>query len=82
MNKKITCKHCSEVFSNWGEFDRHLKAIHNRVRIFTCKICQEKCKGNDEFDKHLEFTHGTNHWSLNLAMKDARRKLEDIMDEE
>ena len=82
MNEKITCKHCLKVFSNWGKFDRHLKAVHNKIRILTCKICKEKYKGVDEFDKHLEFSHGTNHWRLNLALKDLRRKFTDLMDKE
>ncbi len=75
MNKPI-CKICLKEFDNWIIFDRHILAVHNKVRVFECIKCGEKCKGVDKFDQHLEFTHGTNHWTLNLAMKNAWRDFE------
>ena len=76
----IMCKLCKSLFNGWSMFDRHLLAMHNKVRIFVCKLCKEKCKGVDDFDKHLTFVHGTNHWQINLAMKDTERKFQDLQD--
>jgi|APSaa5957512535_1039671.scaffolds.fasta_scaffold03151_18 hypothetical protein len=75
------CRHCKEQFGDWITFDRHLKAVHNKIKILTCKVCNEKCKGVDKFDQHLQFTHGTNHWDINLAMKDAWRQFDKLLEE-
>ncbi len=49
--------------------------------IYTCKVCNEKCKGTDDFDKHLQYTHGTNHWTINLALKETKRQFANMFGE-
>jgi len=72
----LICKDCGTEFSDSSEFELYMDKVHNKVRVLTCKICDEKFKGYDNFDKHLEFTHGTSHWSLNLALKQIKRDIE------
>ncbi|MBC8501707.1 MAG: hypothetical protein H8D35_01100 [Nitrosopumilus sp.] len=76
--KFYVCKDCGYEHTSIVVYQRHMKAVHNKVPINTCKICSEKFKGNDEFDKHLQFTHGTNHWDLNLAMKQVLRDMKKL----
>lgn len=72
----ITCEYCPKTFYNIPIYEKHLETFHEVLTNFECKICHEMYLGNDEFDKHLQYTHGTNNWSLNLALKDAGRPLE------
>ncbi len=72
------CKICKFSHSSIVVYQRHMEAVHNKLPVNQCKICHEKFLGNDEFDKHLQFTHGTNHWDLNLAMKQSLRDLRKI----
>lgn len=73
-----TCKICLKQFDDLNVFDRHILAVHRKVRVFECKKCGKKCGGVDKFDQHLQFVHGTNHWDFNLGMKEARRHLEKL----
>jgi hypothetical protein len=73
---ELICKDCDTPFVNSSKLELHMDKVHNKVRVLTCKICDEKFKGYDNFDKHLEFTHGTSHWSLNLALKQIKRDVE------
>ncbi len=74
------CSRCVFTHHDLITCHKHMKSVHNLIPIFQCKICHEKYKGEDEFDKHLQFTHGTNHWDLNLAMKQSLRDLRKIDD--
>ncbi len=69
----IHCKICDYKNTSPMAFVRHMEYSHNNLPLNICKICKEEYLGNDEFDKHLQFTHGTNHWTINLGMKEARR---------
>jgi len=79
-----TTYHCECGFEHPSivVYQRHMKAVHNKVPINICKICNEKCIGNDEFDKHLQFTHGTNHWTRSLELKQVNRTLQKGGDKE
>ncbi len=76
----LQCNFCNEIYYDEIEYDNHLQLDHNKVRVFNCKICGEKCRGTSVLDKHLQFTHGTTHWDVNLASRDARRKLQTMRD--
>ena len=71
----MKCKFCEESFGFNRDREEHTKLIHKKIEIFQCKICHEKCKGSDNFDKHLTFVNGTNHWYINLGMRELRRSL-------
>ncbi len=79
LPKVYTCK-CGFKHTSIVVYQRHMEAVHNKLPVNICKICHEEFLGNDEFDKHLQFTHGTNHWTVNLASRDARRKLQTMRD--
>ncbi len=74
----IPCKYCNEMFYDMDGHERHLKLAPHKVPVFVCKICNEEIKGTANFDKHLQFTHGTNHWDLNLALKQTKRMIRDM----
>ena len=74
------CKECDYVHTDILTFQRHMEFAHNQLPVNQCKMCHKKFLGNDEFDKHLQFTHGTNHWDLNLALKQSLRDLRKIDD--
>lgn len=78
----IHCKICDYKTRDPLAFDRHMEFAHNKLPKYTCKLCNEKFVGDDDFDKHLEFTHGTNHWTLNLGIKDTRRMMKRMRDED
>jgi len=78
MEKIYNCSECNFEHPSIVVYQRHMKAIHNKLPVNICKICNERFVGNDEFDKHLQFTHGTNHWDLNLALKQIKRDIEKI----
>ena len=78
MEKIHNCSECNFEHPSIVVYQRHMKAIHNKLPVNICKICNERFVGNDEFDKHLQFTHGTNHWDLNLALKQSKRDIEKI----
>ena len=73
MDTIYGCSRCNFEHTSIVVYQRHMEILHNIIPNYTCKLCNEKYRGNDEFDKHLEFTHGTNHWSLNLASKQVNR---------
>jgi hypothetical protein len=75
MKTIYKCSRCDFEYPSIVVYQRHMKAVHNLLPVNICKICNEKCIGNDEFDKHLQFTHGTNHWDLNLILKQTKRTL-------
>lgn len=82
MTKTVyICKECKYAHSSIVVFQRHMAAVHNKLPVNICKICNEKIIGNDDFDKHLQFTHGTNHWDLNLAMKQSLRDIKKMESE-
>lgn len=76
----IPCKFCNEIFYDADECEKHMKLTHHKVPVFVCKICGERIKETDNFDKHLQFTHGTSHWDMNLALKQTKRMLRDMVD--
>ena len=78
MEKIHNCSECNFEHPSIVVYQRHMKTIHNKLPVNICKICNERFVGNDEFDKHLQFTHGTNHWDLNLALKQSKRDIEKI----
>ena len=77
----LKCKICKFATLDFEVLERHMINLHNKPLTSNCKICNEAIDGLDEFDKHLQYTHGTNHWDLNLASKDVKRKLKDMEDE-
>ena len=74
------CKICNYRNISSMAFERHMEYSHNILPHYICKLCKEEFDGNNDFDKHLEFTHDTNHWSVNLASRDARRKIQTMRD--
>ena len=74
--KYVTCHFCTESFSYSFSCEDHEKTIHKKIKIYVCKICHEKKRGMNNFDKHLTFTHGTNHWLINLELRQAIRKFQ------
>ena len=78
MQTIYNCSKCDFEHPSIVVYHRHMEAVHNKFPVYICKICNEKCIGNDAFDKHLQFTHGTNHWDLNLALKQSKRDIERI----
>jgi hypothetical protein len=71
----MNCQDCGEPLQDKVALFIHMDKIHNKTPKLICKLCDEECLGLDDFDKHLEFTHGTNHWSLNLAIKQINRTI-------
>ena len=78
METIYDCSRCDFEHSSIVVYHRHMKAAHNLPPVNICTICKEKCVGNDAFDKHLQFVHGTNHWSLNLGIKQVNRTLQNM----
>ena len=71
----MRCNFCSKSFTDSFSCEVHERTIHHKIQIYTCKICHEKNRGIDSFDKHLTFTHGTNHWHINLGLKQIMRNM-------
>jgi len=71
----MRCNFCSKSFEDSFSCEDHEKTVHNKIQLYTCKICHEKNRGIDSFDKHLTFTHKTNHWHINLALKQTMRDM-------
>ena len=71
----VTCSFCDESFFDSFSCENHEKKIHHKIKIYECKICHERKRGIDSFDKHLTYAHGTNHWPINLALKQSLRDM-------
>jgi hypothetical protein len=82
MRTIYACSRCDFEHPSLPAYYIHIESIHNILPKYTCKICDEKFIGSDEFDKHLQFNHGTNHWDLNLGLKQIKRTLQKMGDEE
>ena len=67
------CNYASLSPSRDFEVEDHMKTEHGMSLKLPCKLCHETLEGINEFDKHMTFTHGTNHWQLNLGMREAKR---------
>lgn len=71
----VKCNFCNEFFHDSFSCENHEKATPHKIKIYECKICHEKKRGINSFDKHLSFTHGTNHWHINLVLKHVMRNI-------
>ena len=74
----IKCNFCKFADINLEVLERHFKYVHDKPFLLSCKVCNESIIGLNEMQKHLEFSHGTNHWSLTLGIRDLNRKIEDM----
>jgi hypothetical protein len=66
---------CNEFFHDSFSSEDHEKTTHHKIKIYECKICHVRTRGINSFDKHLSFTYGTNHWQINLALKQDMRNM-------
>ena len=67
------CQECGGILQDLAALLIHMNKTHDQIPKLQCILCNEKYSGFDVFDKHLQYAHGTNHWGLNLALKQTNR---------
>jgi len=53
LEKKIICEYCSKKFAIKSQHDKHVIAIHTKVRKFSCDQCEVKCTSKVNLRRHV-----------------------------
>jgi len=54
--KTIVCEYCSKRFSIKSTHDKHVLAVHTKIRNFACDKCDAKCTSKENLRRH-NFIH-------------------------
>jgi len=53
LEKKFVCEYCAKKFAIKSQHDKHVVAIHTKVRNFACKQCDLKCTSKVNLRRHV-----------------------------
>lgn len=56
--KAAVCDICGKMFVSKGNMNKHVKAVHNKVRPFKCDICGTCFSFRDVLRRHVDYVHG------------------------
>jgi hypothetical protein len=71
--------------SSNGTLQRHIKAVHYKIKDFECYKCEYKCSSNSYLQRHILICKGENHSNisgLELRAKEALEQLGFFEDED
>jgi hypothetical protein len=54
---RFKCPHCPFRCSYNSYLQRHIKAVHDKIKDFECVICPYKCSDNGSLKKHIKVVH-------------------------
>ncbi|XP_063689157.1 zinc finger protein 711-like [Bolinopsis microptera] len=55
------CPHCFKLFNGNGQLNRHINAVHLKLKPFKCNFCNNSFAANHLRVKHIRRTHDRNY---------------------
>ena len=89
---KLECHTCGTILQTKGELKRHIKAVHDKIKIIECRWCRDKYDDKGLLQKHIKDVHDKNkpfecrncrntftkRSKLKRHIKNVHHKIEDI----
>ena len=73
------CTQCNDLFFVYRDYEKHMKTVHHKIKIWKCKKCLQSFRGVDAFDRHIEYDHqGIPLYSMGLQMSKVARELKEL----
>ena len=61
-----SCPHCGKVFKSIRPYQRHIRAIHDKIK-WSCDKCELKFNRQDNLKRHIEFVHEGSRYTCNYC---------------
>ena len=55
--ERFKCDKCEYTCSTNGDLQKHIKAVHNKIKDFECELCDYKCSTNGDLQEHIKAVH-------------------------
>ena len=56
-NKEFACDECGNTFGDQGNFKRHIKTVHEKIKEFACDECGKTFGRQGELKLHIKTVH-------------------------
>lgn len=57
VGKRYPCERCDKSFTRKSDARKHVRVVHDRLKIFVCEVCDKKFARKDYLGKHLKSVH-------------------------
>ena len=55
--RRFQCAHCAKWFSSKRDVERHIKAVHLKIKDFQCQLCEKTFSVKQSLTNHIKAVH-------------------------